>query len=184
MFALTAHLFACSKLLALLTCSLACSLRSLPRSWESEFLMSQNDLVLSHSATLAGCPGATPFTPLPRLLLRPALPRTRRPPFPRPHPAIGPPRLRPSITPSRPKRHLVPRRSTASQRRPLTPVWDLRLTPLRPTTPPRLTTWPRRILQSARALGRTPRPPLPRLLLILRQSLAPHPPHPCRTSPA
>ena len=48
--------FACS--LAPLTRSLApdCSLRSrpplrsLPRSWESEFLMSQNDLVLSHSA--------------------------------------------------------------------------------------------------------------------------------------
>ena len=30
--------------------SLARSLRSLPHSWESEFLMSQNDLVLSHSA--------------------------------------------------------------------------------------------------------------------------------------
>ena len=30
--------------------SLTPSLRSLPRSWESEFLMSQNDLVLSHSA--------------------------------------------------------------------------------------------------------------------------------------
>ena len=29
--------------------SLVRSLRSLPRSWESEFLMSQNDLVLSHS---------------------------------------------------------------------------------------------------------------------------------------
>ena len=28
------------------------SLCSLPRSWESEFLMSQNDLVLSHSAAL------------------------------------------------------------------------------------------------------------------------------------
>ena len=35
---------------AALTHSLAHSLRSLPRSWESEFLMSQNDLVLSHSA--------------------------------------------------------------------------------------------------------------------------------------
>ena len=33
------------------TRSLARSLRSLPRSWESEFLMSQNDLVLSHSAS-------------------------------------------------------------------------------------------------------------------------------------
>ena len=30
---------------------LARSLSSLPRSWESEFLMSQNDLVLSHSAS-------------------------------------------------------------------------------------------------------------------------------------
>ena len=56
-FARTAHSFACSGLLAslapsaALTRSLARSLRSLPRSWESEFLMSQNDLVLSHSAT-------------------------------------------------------------------------------------------------------------------------------------
>ena len=33
-------------------CSLARSLHSLPRSWESEFLMSQNDLVLFHSAWL------------------------------------------------------------------------------------------------------------------------------------
>ena len=32
-----------------LECSLH-SLRSFPHSWESEFLMSQNDLVLSHSA--------------------------------------------------------------------------------------------------------------------------------------
>jgi len=54
-FARTAHSFACSGLLAslapsaALTRSLARSLRSLPRSWESEFLMSQNDLVLSHS---------------------------------------------------------------------------------------------------------------------------------------
>ena len=36
--------------LAPLTRSLACSLRSIPRSWVSEFLKSQNDLVLSHSA--------------------------------------------------------------------------------------------------------------------------------------
>ena len=56
-FTRTAHSFARSGLLALLapsaalTRSLARSLRSLPRSWESEFLMSQNDLVLSHSAT-------------------------------------------------------------------------------------------------------------------------------------
>ena len=55
-FARTAHSFACSGLLALLAPSaaltrlLARSLCSLPRSWESEFLMSQNDLVLSHSA--------------------------------------------------------------------------------------------------------------------------------------
>ena len=55
-FARTAHSFACSGVLAslapsaALTRSLARSLRSLPRSWESEFLMSQNDLVLSHSA--------------------------------------------------------------------------------------------------------------------------------------
>ena len=51
-----AHSFACSALRALLarsaalTRSLACSLCSLPRSWECEFLMSHNDLVLSHSA--------------------------------------------------------------------------------------------------------------------------------------
>ena len=57
-FARTAHSFACSGLLASLAPSaaltrlLARSLRSLPRSWESEFLMSQNDLVLSHSALL------------------------------------------------------------------------------------------------------------------------------------
>ena len=56
LFARTAHSFASSGLLALLapsaalTRSLVPSLRSLPRSWESEFLMSQNDLVLSHSA--------------------------------------------------------------------------------------------------------------------------------------
>ena len=58
LFACTVHFFACFRLLALLapsaalTRSLACSLPSLPRSWESEFLMSQNDLVLSHSATV------------------------------------------------------------------------------------------------------------------------------------
>ena len=52
-FARTAQLFACPRLLAslapyaALTRSLA---RSLPRSWESELLMSQNELVLSHSA--------------------------------------------------------------------------------------------------------------------------------------
>ena len=56
-FARTAHSFAHSGLLASLTPSaaltrlLACSLRSLPRSCKSELLMSQNDLVLSHSAT-------------------------------------------------------------------------------------------------------------------------------------
>ena len=55
-FAHTAHLFACFRLLALLAPSAALtrlvarSLRSLPRSWESEFSISQNDLVLSHSA--------------------------------------------------------------------------------------------------------------------------------------
>ena len=54
-FARTAHSFACSGLLAslapsaALTRSLARSLCSLPRSWESEVLMSQNDLILSHS---------------------------------------------------------------------------------------------------------------------------------------
>ena len=37
---------------AALTCSLACSLRSLPRSWESEFLTSQTDLVLYHGAVV------------------------------------------------------------------------------------------------------------------------------------
>ena len=53
LFACTTHLFACSELLTslapstALTCSLACSL---PRLWKSELLMSQNDLVLSHSA--------------------------------------------------------------------------------------------------------------------------------------
>ena len=55
-FTCTAHSFACPELLALLapyaglTHLLARYLRSLPRSWESELLMSQNDLVLSHSA--------------------------------------------------------------------------------------------------------------------------------------
>ena len=44
----TAHLFTCSTLLTLL--ALACSLRPLPRSWESELLMSQDDLNLPHSA--------------------------------------------------------------------------------------------------------------------------------------
>ena len=54
-FARTAHSITCSGLLvmlapsAALTRSIARLLRSLPRSWESEFLMSQNDLVLSHS---------------------------------------------------------------------------------------------------------------------------------------
>ena len=55
-FARTAHSFACSGLLALLTPSavlINLLARSL-RSWDSEFLMSQNDLVLSHSATV--CP--------------------------------------------------------------------------------------------------------------------------------
>ena len=55
-FTRTAHSFACTALLALLARSaalthlLARSLHSLPRSWESEFLMSYNDLVFSHSA--------------------------------------------------------------------------------------------------------------------------------------
>ena len=59
-FARTAHLFACSGLLASLAPSaaltrlLARSLHSLPRSWESEFSMSQNDLVLSYSAWIVG----------------------------------------------------------------------------------------------------------------------------------
>ena len=46
-----AHSFACFGLLASLvpSAALARSLRSLPRSWESEFLMSQNDLVWSHN---------------------------------------------------------------------------------------------------------------------------------------
>merc|ERR1712136_362106 len=54
----TAHSFDCSGLLAslapsaALTRSLARSLRSLPRSWESEFFLSQNDLVLSHSGSV------------------------------------------------------------------------------------------------------------------------------------
>ena len=57
-FARTAHSFACSGLLASLAPSatlthlLARSLRSLPRSWESELLMSQNDLILSHSVVV------------------------------------------------------------------------------------------------------------------------------------
>ena len=42
-----------ARSLAPLTRSLARSLCSLPRSWESEFLMSQIDLVLSHSASPA-----------------------------------------------------------------------------------------------------------------------------------
>ena len=48
---------ACSALLArsaALTRSLARSFRSLPRSWDRELLMSQNDLVLSHSASMDG----------------------------------------------------------------------------------------------------------------------------------
>ena len=55
-FARTAHSFACSGLLAslapsaALTHSLARSLCFLPRLWKREFLMSQNDLVLSHSS--------------------------------------------------------------------------------------------------------------------------------------
>ena len=55
-FGRTGHSFACSGLhaslapSAALTPSLAHSLRSLPRLWDSEFLMSQYDLVLSHSA--------------------------------------------------------------------------------------------------------------------------------------
>ena len=57
-FARTAHSFTCSGQLAslapsaALTRSLPRSLRSLPRWWESGFLMSQNDLVLSHSVTV------------------------------------------------------------------------------------------------------------------------------------
>ena len=43
-----------ARSLAPLTRSLARSLRSLPRSWGSEFLMSQNDLGMSHSASAAG----------------------------------------------------------------------------------------------------------------------------------
>ena len=61
-FARTAHSFHCSSLFAslapsaALTRSLAYSLCSLPGSWESEFLMSQNDLVLFHSGMAAwGC---------------------------------------------------------------------------------------------------------------------------------
>ena len=50
-FARTAFSFACSGLLASLapSAALARSLPSLPRSWESELLISQNDLALSHS---------------------------------------------------------------------------------------------------------------------------------------
>ena len=48
-----------ARLLAPLTCSLARSLRSLPRLWDSESLMSQNDLVLSHSAMDPGCNNQT-----------------------------------------------------------------------------------------------------------------------------
>ena len=57
-FARTAHLFACSALLPslarsiALTRSLARSLLSLPHSWKSELLMSQNDLNLPHSAVV------------------------------------------------------------------------------------------------------------------------------------
>ena len=57
-FARTAHSSACSGLLtslahsSALTRSLVHSLSSLPRSWENELLMSQNDLVLSHSAAI------------------------------------------------------------------------------------------------------------------------------------
>ena len=49
-FARTAHSFACSGLLASLAPSAALT-RSFPRSWESEFLMSPTDLVLSHSGS-------------------------------------------------------------------------------------------------------------------------------------
>ena len=52
-FARTAHSFARSGLLALLAPSAALTrslARSLPRSWDSEFFMSQIDLILSHSA--------------------------------------------------------------------------------------------------------------------------------------
>ena len=58
-FARTAYSFACSGLLAslapsaALTRSLARSLCSLPRSWDSELLMSHNDLILSHSVSCA-----------------------------------------------------------------------------------------------------------------------------------
>ena len=59
-FARTAHSFACSGLhaslapSAALTHLLARSLRSLPHLSESEFIMSQTDLVLSHSALTFG----------------------------------------------------------------------------------------------------------------------------------
>ena len=55
-FVCTTHSFACSALHASLARSaaitrlLACSLRSLPRSWESELLKFQNGLNLPHSA--------------------------------------------------------------------------------------------------------------------------------------
>ena len=51
-FSQTAHSFACSALLALLARSAALIrllAASLPSSWESELLMSQNDLILPHS---------------------------------------------------------------------------------------------------------------------------------------
>ena len=57
-FARTAHSFTYFGLLAslapsaVLTHLLVRSLRSLSHSWESEFLMSQNDLVLSHSGVV------------------------------------------------------------------------------------------------------------------------------------
>ena len=66
MFAHTAHSFACSGLLASLAPSaaltrlLARSLRSLPRSWDSEFLMSQYDRVLSQSVHALTKPDPNP----------------------------------------------------------------------------------------------------------------------------
>merc|ERR1719414_494713 len=54
-FARTAHSFTCSGLLASLAPSAALTrslARSLLRLWDSELLMSQNDLVLSHSASV------------------------------------------------------------------------------------------------------------------------------------
>ena len=68
---------ACSGLLTSLApstalmCSLARSLSSLPCLWENEFLMSQNDLVLSHSAMapLAMAPMAMdPLPPMPPMV--------------------------------------------------------------------------------------------------------------------